>query len=152
MKRDRWAQHRARLRRFRSLTVRERSSWNNMRQRCLNQRHPAYPDYGGRGITVCKRWLGPNGFIAFLADMGARPIGKSLDRRDVDGNYEPDNCRWATPLEQMRNRRDNRVTLATAAEIRRRHAAGESTRALAAEFGMSPTTAWRVATGRRWAS
>jgi hypothetical protein len=74
---------------------REYVSYMKMRQRCINPRNRAYKYYGGRGITVCQRWLGPNGFKNFLADMGPRPIGKSLDRfPNNNGNYEPKNCRW----------------------------------------------------------
>jgi hypothetical protein len=76
-------------------------SWQNMRQRCNNPNVPRWANYGGRGITVCARW---NSFESFLADMGERPEGKTLDRVDNDGNYEPGNCRWATSAEQMGNR------------------------------------------------
>ena len=78
-------------------------SWRSMRQRCLDPMHKAYKDYGGRGITFCARW---NYFENFYADMGDRPPGMSLDRYpDVDGNYEPSNCRWATSMQQAHNKR-----------------------------------------------
>jgi len=79
-------------------------SWKKMKQRCSDPNDVGHPRYGGRGITVCERWLGPDGFVNFLADMGERPEGKTLDRIDPDGNYEPGNCRWATPKEQRANR------------------------------------------------
>jgi hypothetical protein len=81
-------------------------SWNAMRERCYNRNYHAYARYGGRGISVCDRWLGS--FEDFLADMGERPPGKTIDRRDNDGNYEPENCFWATKAEQARNKRSNR--------------------------------------------
>ena len=78
-----------------------------MLDRCLNPRLPSYPYYGGRGITVCDEWI--ESFDAFLAHVGIRPEGTSIDRIDNDGNYEPGNVRWATPSEQMRNRRLKRT-------------------------------------------
>lgn len=76
-----------------------------MKERCLYPKHKDWPIYGGRGITVCDRWLGENGFANFLADMGPRPVGTTLDRIKSDGNYEAGNCRWATGHEQRINQR-----------------------------------------------
>ena len=85
------------------------TSWRGMKERVTNVNHKDYNHYGGRSITVCARWLGKEGFSNFFADMGIRPEGMSIDRSDVNGNYEPSNCKWATIFEQVSNARSNIV-------------------------------------------
>ena len=92
----------------RGLNTPEFTAWMGMINRCTNPGSTDFQNYGGRGIKVCDRWR--NNFSAFLADLGQKPSGRhSLDRVDTNGNYEPENCRWATPSEQARNRRSNRL-------------------------------------------
>lgn len=86
-------------------------AWCNIIRRTTNPNHKSYPDYGGRGITVCQEWR--ESFEAFARDMGPTyRDGLSIDRTDVNGNYEPGNVRWATPKEQARNMRTNRLVTA----------------------------------------
>jgi hypothetical protein len=84
----------------------EHKIWMSMISRCRDKGNTSYRWYGARGIAVCKQWQAPNtGFVAFLTDMGPRPQGLTLERIDNDGDYKPDNCIWATPSTQNRNRR-----------------------------------------------
>lgn len=83
----------------------EYRSWKGAIARCHNPKATGYSNYGGRGISVCDRWR--NDFHSFLADMGSRPNGTSLERTENSGNYEPGNCKWATSTEQRRNTRNN---------------------------------------------
>lgn len=94
--------------------------WKNMNKRCSCEKDQKYKNYGGRGIKVCDRWRGENGFINFLEDMGEEYFEKasiygeeniSIDRINVDGNYEKSNCRWATRDQQMNNKTDNRIVV-----------------------------------------
>jgi len=105
----------------------------SMKTRCTNPQSDDYDNYGGRGITICDRWLDDKtGFENFLLDMGLRPAKLSLGRRDNDGPYSPDNCRWETPLQQGGNKRNSRILEHGG---RKMHMA-----AWARELGLNPTS------------
>lgn len=106
----------------------EYNSWAAMIQRCTNEKEKRFADYGGRGIKVCARWL--ESFENFYADMGERPEGMTLDRKENDGNYEPSNCRWATKLEQSSI--NGRIGLLSLKELQPRYLSGAGERASSA--------------------
>lgn len=120
-----------------------------MIQRCGNARNPGFANYGGRGITVCERWLS---FENFLADMGPRPTpAHSIDRIDNDRGYEPGNCRWATVTEQNRNRRSTKLNEVAAALIRHMMRRGGRGQDVAHAFGVSRSLVQAIACGKAWA-
>lgn len=120
------------------------ASWQSMLYRC---KAPKYKYYSQRGITVCDRW---RTFENFLADMGERPDGTTLDRRDNDKGYEPGNCRWSTPAEQSRNARGLRLTHDLVREIRGRREHGEPGPSIAARLGVARAVVNAVLAGRTW--
>lgn len=127
------------------------STWRSMISRCTNRREFAYRYYGARGISVCARWLGDNGFRNFLSDMGERPDGKTLDRIDVNGNYEPTNCRWASPSEQARNTRANKLEPHEPEQIRWLRSLGYTLRSIAEFFDVHPRLVAMIVKGEAWA-
>ena len=120
-------------------------SWSMMLQRCTNKKAPNFRDYGGRGITVCRRWLR---FENFFADMGTRPAGASLGRLNNEKNYSPDNCAWQTRIEQNNNMRSSALiswrgeTLTIANWARRLQMSHKLLRSRMQEHGWSPERAF----------
>jgi hypothetical protein len=124
-------------------------SWKSMLARCSNPKATSYEIYGGRGISVCERW---RRFENFKQDMGERRSRDySLDRIDVNGNYEPANCRWATLKQQARNTRATKLEPHEPEQMRWLASLGYSHREIGAFFGISQTGANAVIRGRTWA-
>lgn len=121
--------------------------WSGMVNRCTNSKYIYYKDYGGRGIKVCDKWL--HSFENFYEDMGDRPSPQhSIDRIDNNGDYTPDNCRWATKTEQSTNRRSSRLTKSDVALIRDSQ---DSSYKLSVLFGVTQYTINDVRSKRTWA-
>lgn len=126
-------------------------SWSSMFTRCYNPQFKDYRHYGGRGIVVCARWIGKEGFQCFLADMGERPKGTSLDRYpDMNGNYEPSNCRWATPSEQSRNTRKSKLTMDLVQEMHGRYEHGERIASISRRVRIDSRQINAVVHGKTW--
>lgn len=119
--------------------------WNAMHSRCYNTNHPKYHRYGGRGIIVCERW---HYHANFVEDMGERPEGMTLERRNNDGNYEPDNCYWASYDDQFLNRSTTVMTKEIIAEAARLRNEGNSFQRVGDILGVSKHVAMRAC---KWA-
>ena len=122
-------------------------SWQSMKERCYNSNSISYKNYGAIGIEVCERWMV---FENFLADMGERPEGMTLDRIDNDGNYEPINCRWATYIQQSRNRKTTRLDKSKVIRIKNLLGKKIFLREIADMFGVGISTIQDIKKGRTW--
>lgn len=123
-------------------------SWLDAKKRCSNPRNKRYANYGGRGIKMCAAWA--NSFQQFLDDMGPCPAGFTLERKRVDGDYEPGNCIWIAKAHQARNTTANVATMEIAREIRSRLAGGATIESLATEFGMSRANVSAIKANTTW--
>lgn len=121
--------------------------WTAMKCRCLNKNDDRYQDYGGRGISVCERWLL---FDNFLEDMGKKPDGLTLERKDNNKGYFLGNCHWATQRIQSRNKRNSKLTFDSAVEIIRLRQTGVSFGKLGKMFNINRSHARQVVNGDLW--
>jgi hypothetical protein len=126
----------------------ENCSFTMMLSRCYNPKATGYKRYGGRGIRVCRQWR--HSFKNFLADMGTRPVGTTLDRVNPNGNYTRRNCRWRTPAQQQQNTRRTKLSALKVRTIRQA-APYFSFKELATEYGVSANWIGRVVAGKAWA-
>ena len=124
----------------------EYNTWIEAKARCFNPRHRKYESYGGRGISMCEEWQ--SDFLAFYRDLGSRPTGLSLDRKDNDGDYKPGNCRWATRKEQARTTRLSIKTDAILHVKRLLANSNLSQREIAKIIGIAHSTVSRIKRGK----
>lgn len=124
------------------------NTWANMHERCTNPKNKQYADYGGRGITVCAEWANFEPFAEWASSSGQRD-DLSIDRINNEGNYEPANCRWATTIEQSRNKRPRKDQKLTDAQVFAIRADTRGRRIVAAQYGIQPTYVDRIKNGKR---
>lgn len=128
--------------------TRVHNTWISMRQRCTNPKHSAFKHYGGRGITICKRW---QKFENFYTDMGDPPDGLTLERKENNKGYNKKNCEWAPQKDQVRNKRDTKLTLEKAVEIvRLRNMKIMTDVALGKRYDIGPDHVRKICKGRLW--
>ena len=124
-------------------------TYAHMIDRCTNEESPDYANYGGRGITVCDRWLdAETGYSAFCTDMAEKPVGFSLDRIDNDGNYEPGNCRWADSVTQTRNQRHTKIKGEDLPDIFEMLDAGMTYSKIAVRYGCDQSNIYHIRRNR----
>jgi len=129
-------------------------AWRAMNGRCGNPNNDKYARYGGRGITICERWRGEDGFVNFLADLGEKPTGLTLGRIDNNGNYEPGNCRWETQAQQAHNRHTSALTEDQVRAIFAKKPIDKRTKIvteLAARYGVCRHSIYKIWDGSNWA-
>lgn len=124
------------------------ASWSDAKKRCYSPQNKRFAEYGGRGIGMCDTWK--NSFDAFLRDMGERPNGTSLERKNVNKGYEPGNCVWATPAQQAQNKRTNVANWEIVRALRNGRACGKTCVQLAREFDMSYGNVRLICSGKTW--
>lgn len=125
------------------------ASWHDAKVRCYSPKSQSFRNYGAKGIGMCDRWR--NSFANFLSDMGERPPGMTLERKDGTKDYEPGNCEWASREVQAQNRPGSvKLSPDSVRALRARHAAGESQVSLAREYGVQPQTISRVIRRTAW--
>jgi len=128
----------------------EYRTWVSMKQRCYNPTHTSYKNYGGRGITVCNKWL--NSYTEFINDLGSKPNQEAeLERINVNGNYEPSNCKWLSHKKQHANKRNNKLTQALADQIKSEYVPYVITQKMLAEkYNVSITTIRHIIINKIW--
>lgn len=122
-------------------------SWSCMKARCLNQNNRDFKNWGGRGISFCHKW---ENFEGFYEDMGEKPHGMTLERKDVNGHYSKENCVWADRTEQSRNRTYTKLDMTLAEEIRALRSKGFVYKEIAEIYGISQSQVFRVCKGQSW--